>query len=104
MRIGVRQQESLELHGENVERVSEFTYLGSIISETGGTDEDITAWIRKAHAIDILNAYACVEGKMYEIANEAQDFQYKREVCPSAWFGNMEIDKTTDQEIANLYQ
>ena len=41
---------------------------------------------------------------MYQIANEAQDFQYKREVCPSVWLGNMEIDETTDQEIANLYQ
>ena len=50
MRIGVRQQETLELHGEAVERVSEFTYLGSIISETGGTDEDITARIRKAQS------------------------------------------------------
>jgi len=48
MRIGLRQQESLELHGEAVERVSEFTYLGSIINETDGTDEDITARIRKA--------------------------------------------------------
>ena len=50
MRIGVRQQESLELHGEAIERVSEFTYLGSIISDTGGTDEDITARIRKAQS------------------------------------------------------
>ena len=50
MRIGVRQQEPLELHGEAVERVSEFTYLGSIINETGGTDEDITARIRKAQS------------------------------------------------------
>ena len=41
---------------------------------------------------------------MYQIANEAQDFQYKREVCPSVWFGNMEIDETTDQEIADIYQ
>ena len=48
MRIGVRQREPLELHGEAVERVSEFTYLGSIINETGRTDEDITARIRKA--------------------------------------------------------
>ena len=38
MRIGVRQQESLELPGEAVERVSEFTYLGGIISATGRTD------------------------------------------------------------------
>ena len=50
MRIGVRQQESLELHGEAIERVSEFTYLGSIISESGGADEDITARIRKAQS------------------------------------------------------
>ena len=50
MRTGVRHQESLELHGEAVERVSAFTYLGSIISETGGTDEDLTARIRKAQS------------------------------------------------------
>ena len=50
MRIGVSQQESLELHGEPVERMSEFTYLGSIISETGGNDEDKTARIRKARS------------------------------------------------------
>ena len=41
---------------------------------------------------------------MYEIANEAQDFRHKREVYPSVWFGNMEIDETTDQKIANPYQ
>jgi len=40
----------LELHGEAVERLFEFTYLGSIISETGRTDEDITARIRKAQS------------------------------------------------------
>ena len=48
IRIGVRQQESLRLHGEAVERVSEFTYLESIISETGGTDEDKIVRIRKS--------------------------------------------------------
>ena len=50
MRIGVGGQEALELNGEAVERVSEFTYLGSVISETGGTDEDIAARIRKAQS------------------------------------------------------
>ena len=50
MRIGVKQQEPLEFHGEDVERVSVFTYLGSIINETGGTDEDITPRIRKAQS------------------------------------------------------
>ena len=42
MRIGVRQGTLL--------KESEFTYLGSIINETGGTDEDITARIRKAQS------------------------------------------------------
>ena len=46
----MRQQQPLELHGEEVERVSEFTYLGSIINETGGTDEDKTARIRKTQS------------------------------------------------------
>ena len=50
MRTGVRHQESLERHRKAVERVSEFTYLGSIISETGGTDENITARIRKVQS------------------------------------------------------
>jgi len=36
MRIGLSQQEPLELHGEVVERVSEFVYVGSIINESGG--------------------------------------------------------------------
>ena len=96
MRIGMRQQESLELHGEAVERVSEFTYLGSIINETGGTDKDSHNSQDKESAINILNACACVEGKMCRIANKAQDFQYEHEVCPYVSFGNMEIDKTAD--------
>ena len=50
MRIGVRHQESMELHGEAVERVSEFTYLASIISKACGTDEDKAARIRKAQS------------------------------------------------------
>ena len=41
---------ALQLHGEAIERVSDFTYLESIISESGGADEDITARIRKAQS------------------------------------------------------
>ena len=41
---------------------------------------------------------------MYQIVNKAQDFQYEREVCPSVWFGNLEIKETADQEIADIYQ
>jgi len=60
MRIGVKQQESLELHGEAVERAFQFTFLGRIINETGGTDKDITTRIRKAQS-----TFSMVEGKTY---------------------------------------
>ena len=36
--------------GKLLKECPEFTYLGSIISETGGTDEDMTARIRKAQS------------------------------------------------------
>ena len=103
MRIGVRQQEPLELHGEAVEKVSEFTYLRSIINKTRGTDEVIIARIRTAQSTFSLDAYACVERKYLRLQTR-QDFQYECEVCPSVWFGNVEFDETTDQEIAVIYQ
>lgn len=42
--------------------------------------------------------------KVYRTAEKAQDFQNEREVCPSVWLGNIKIDETTDQEIADIYQ
>ena len=102
MRIGVRQLEALELHGEAVERTSEFTYLGSIISETGGTDEDITARIRKAQSTFSLLMPVWKE-KCIRLQTKLRIFN-TNVVCPSIWFGNMEIDETTDQETTNLYQ
>ena len=35
----------IQLHNETIERVTQFTYLGSIIDNTGGTEEDIKARI-----------------------------------------------------------
>ena len=41
--------------GEVLEKVSAFTYLGSLITTTGGTDEDVEARCRKAQvALSIL--------------------------------------------------
>lgn len=45
-----------------------------------------------------------MQGKVYQITNEAKDFQHKCEVYSSVWFGNIDIDETTDQETTNLYQ
>jgi len=41
MHIGTKRGDSVLIAGERVEEVDEFTYLGSIVSMKGGTDQDI---------------------------------------------------------------
>ena len=48
MRMNNRQQDPLQLYGENIKEVDKFTYLGSVVSKDGGTDEDIKSRINKA--------------------------------------------------------
>ena len=48
MRIATTNKEPHYIHNEIIERVTQFTYLGSIIDNTGGTEADIKARIRKA--------------------------------------------------------
>ena len=48
MRINTTRTDKLTIKDTEVEHVEQFTYLGSIISITGGTDEDIKARKRKA--------------------------------------------------------
>jgi hypothetical protein len=56
MRIAMNNKESLCIHSETIERVTQFAYLGSIIDNTGGTEADITARIGKAQtAFSVLN-------------------------------------------------
>jgi len=50
MRIALNNKELLCIHNETIERVTQFTYLGSITDNTGGTEADIKARIRKAQA------------------------------------------------------
>ena len=48
LRTNNLQEAPILIEGKAVEDVKEFVYLGSKISQTGGTDEDIAARIRKA--------------------------------------------------------
>ena len=48
MRIGTKRGDGVSVEGGRIEEVDEFTYLGSIVSKKGGTDEDIQAGIGKA--------------------------------------------------------
>ena len=55
-RIALNNKEPLCIHTETIERVTQFTYLGSIIDNRGGSEEDIKARIRKTQtALSALN-------------------------------------------------
>ena len=55
IRINNRQNEILKLGEREIEEVQHFTYLGSVVSKGGGTEEDVNSRIRKArHAFIIL--------------------------------------------------
>ena len=41
IRIGTKRGDGVSVVGGRIEEVDEFTYLGSIVSKKGGTDEDI---------------------------------------------------------------
>ena len=45
MRIDLTNKQPFYIHNEIIERVTQFTYLGSIIDNTGGTEVDIKARI-----------------------------------------------------------
>ena len=48
MRIGTKRGDGVSVAGAQIEEVDELTYLGSIVSKKGGTDENIKARIGKA--------------------------------------------------------
>lgn len=48
MQINASQEAPLIVDGQAIEEVDRFTFLGSIVSKTGGTDEDVKARINKA--------------------------------------------------------
>ena len=48
LRTNNRQETPITIGGLSIEDVQEFTYLGRKISQTGGTEEDISARIKKA--------------------------------------------------------
>lgn len=50
MCINVQSQQQFEINGQAIENVQQFCYLGSIISVTGGSSEDIQSRVRKGRA------------------------------------------------------
>ena len=54
MRINTSRTEPIRLGDNEIEDVTSFTYLGSIVDTTGGTDQDIKIRIGKARTAYIL--------------------------------------------------
>jgi len=55
MRVNSKSNEHIRIANRDIEDVTSFTYLGSVINITGGKDKDILARIGKARsAFDIL--------------------------------------------------
>lgn len=54
-------------HTGIIQEVNSFTYHGSLVNTTGGTEEDIQAWIGKARtAFKMLNkVWSSIEMKAY---------------------------------------
>lgn len=48
MRFNPKETDNIKISNTEVEDIKDFTYLGSFVSTSGGTDEDIKAWKRKA--------------------------------------------------------
>ena len=48
MKVKTRKGGTVSIEGEDIEEVDQFTYLGSIMERTGGTDADIRTRISKA--------------------------------------------------------
>ena len=50
MKISTRRNKEVKIGNKDIETVDKFTYLGSIVSPSGGTDESVDARINKARA------------------------------------------------------
>ena len=92
MRIATNNNETLCIHSETIERVTQFAYLGSIIDSTGGTEADNMARIRKVQiAFSALNSILN--------ANKTSYLQYQRESSPTLWLWDLDKFKNLTAKL-----
>jgi len=51
MRVNTPNMQKFRLEEIEIEEVGSFVYLGSVVSESGGTDEDVASRIKKANGV-----------------------------------------------------
>jgi len=51
MRVNISSMQKFRLEETGIEEVGSFVYLGSVVSESGGTEEDAASRIKKANGV-----------------------------------------------------
>ena len=118
MRIQVRDGNPLYIGNEDFQRVDNFSYLGSVVSVTGGTEEEIIAHIRKdQQAFACLSAvwkatslsletkirvFSCKESRKIKAVLAANRNQRAGEHREDMKFGREDHDKQSPVEVLCL--
>jgi len=51
MRVNISHTQKFRLEEMEIEEVGSFVYLGSVVSDSGGTEEDVASRIKKANGV-----------------------------------------------------
>ena len=51
MRVNTANTQKFRIENTEIEIVGSFVYLGSVVSENGGTEEDVASRIKKANGV-----------------------------------------------------
>jgi len=73
MRTNNKQEQPIELQGENILDTDRFTYLGSMVSQDGGADDDIRSRINKAR-FAFTTLHAIWRSKTLSLQNKIRIF------------------------------
>jgi hypothetical protein len=58
VRVNTSKTEKFRLENKEIEEVGSFVYLGIVVSENGGTEEDVASRIKKADGV-FVNCIMC---------------------------------------------
>lgn len=78
MKINGKGKQKIKVESGELEEVEEFSYLGSVLSRSGGTDEDIKTRIGKAQAAFMMLQELWMEIQAYQPEYQSENFQHQR--------------------------
>lgn len=73
MRINTNNINSIEIDNSQLENVTSFTYLGSVVNHGGGTEEDVKSCLAKAYTALIWYAKKSMEVQVHNNQNQTQN-------------------------------